>query len=108
MQKIYIHSWLDKKNPAEGFIQNANLECESESASEVELDFSNVDEICMKDIEKLLDLQKIAVFNEMKIKVENMKPNISRIFEQTGLYRMLTFGSPQKIRTRKRQGLAFD
>lgn len=99
MQKIYIHSWLEKKSPV-GFLQNAN--------SEVELDFSNVDEICLKDIEKLLDLQKIAVFNEMKIKVENMKPNISRIFEQTGLYRMLTFGSPQKIRTRKRQGLAFD
>ena len=100
MQKIHIHSWLDKKYPAAGFIQSAD--------NELELDFSNVDEICLKDIEKLLDLQKIAVFNEIKIHVENMKPNISRLFEQTGLYKMLTFGNPPKIRTRKRQGLAFD
>lgn len=100
MQKIYIHSWLDKKYPAAGVIQSAD--------NELELDFSNVDEICLKDIEKLLDLQKLAVFNEIKLHVENMKPNISRVFEQTGLYKMLTFGSSQKFQTRKRQGLAFE
>ena len=62
MKKIYINSWLDKESPASGLIQNA--------VNEVELDFSNVDEICMRDIEKLLYLQRIAVFNEIKIHVE--------------------------------------
>ena len=100
MQKIYINSWLDKENPASGLIQSA--------VNEVELDFSNVDEICMRDIEKLLYLQRIAVFNEIKIHVENMKPNISRLFEQTGLYKLLTFGNPDMVTIRKRQGLAFD
>ncbi len=100
MQKIYINSWLDKENPVSGLIQSA--------VNEVELDFSNVDEICMRDIEKLLYLQRIAVFNEIKIHVENMKPNISRLFEQTGLYKLLTFGNPDMVTIRKRQGLAFD
>lgn len=100
MQKIYINSWLNKEHSAAGFIQSAD--------NEVELDFSNVDDICMCDIERLLYLQKLAVFNEIKIRVENMKPNVSRIFEQTGLYKLLTFGNPVIVKTRKRQGLAFE
>ena len=100
MQKIYIHSWLNKENSATGLIQNAD--------SDVSLDFSNVEEISLKDIERLLDLQKIAVFNELRIHVENMRPHISRIFEQTGLYRLLTFGNPSAQKIRKRQGLAFE
>lgn len=88
------------KNSAAGLIQSAD--------NEVKLDFSNVDEIGLKDIESLLDLQKMAVFNEIKISVENMKPNISRLFEQTGLYKMLTFENSCHPKIRKRQGLAFD
>ena len=100
MQKIYINSWLDKDTQATGLIKSA--------VNEVELDFSNVDEICMRDIEKLLYLQRIAVFNEIKIHVQNMKPNISRIFEQTGLYKLLTFKNTGIVTTRKRQGLVFE
>ena len=55
MEKINIHSWLSKQNSATGLIQSA--------PDVVELDFSNVEEICLHDIERLLDLQKIAVFN---------------------------------------------
>ncbi len=100
MQKIYIRSMLEKPVPAAGVIQNAK--------NEVELDFSNVESIGLEDIEKLLDLQKIAVFNEIKLHVENMKPAISRVFEQTGLYKLLTFEYSSEIKIRKRQGLAFD
>lgn len=88
------------ENSAAGLIQSAN--------NEVKLDFSNVDEIGLKEIEGLLVLQKMAVFNEIKISIENMKPNISRVFEQTGLYKMLTFENNQHPKIRKRQGLAFD
>ena len=100
MQKIYIHSWLNREYSPEGLIQSAN--------NEVSLDFSNVDDICLKDIESLLDLQKIAIFNEIKIRVENMTPHIAKVFEQTGLYKLITFGSSSIQKTRKRQGLAFD
>ena len=100
MEIINIYSWLSKQNSATGLIQNA--------PDEVELDFSNVEEICLHDIERLLDLQKIAVFNEIKLQVKNMKPAIARIFEQTGLYKILVFGNSKESKIRKRQGLAFD
>ena len=101
MQKIYINNILNKNKFELGFIQD--------SENELELDFANVEEIRLEDIEKLLDIQKIAVFNEMKIKVENMQPNISRIFEQTGLYKMLnTFGSSTNVKINKRLGLMMD
>lgn len=100
MQKIQINSWLNVKNSTTGLIQNAN--------NEIKLDFSNVEEIGLKDIEKLLDLQKIAVFNETKLSVENMKPSITKLFQQTGLCKVLDFGNNQHTKTRKRQGLAFD
>ena len=98
MQKIYINSWLNMDNSAAGLVQCAD--------NELKLDFTNVDDICLNDIERLLDLQKMAVFNEVKISVENMKPHISRLFEQTGLYKLLTFGSSSCLKIRKRQGLA--
>lgn len=87
-------------NSAAGLVQCAD--------NELKLDFTNVDDICLNDIERLLDLQKMAVFNEVKISVENMKPHISRLFEQTGLYKLLTFGNSSCLKIRKRQGLAFE
>lgn len=100
MQKIHILSWLNKEYSPEGLLKSAN--------NEVSLDFSNVENICLRDIESLLNLQKIAIFNEIKIRVENMTPSITKLFEQTGLYKLITFGGPSAKKTRKRQGLAFD
>ena len=98
MQKIYVNNILNKKN----FI----AELINASESELELDFSNVDEIKLEDIEKLLDIQKTAVFNEIKIKVDNMQPNISRIFAQTGLNKLMnTFGNTASGKINKRLGL---
>ncbi len=101
MQKIYISSWLNEQGSAIQFVPNLG--------DVLELDFSNVDELSMKDIETILALQKLAVFNEVKLHVENMKPAISRIFEQTGLYKMLgVFDNNSIFKIKKRQGLAFD
>ena len=49
MQKIYINSLLNTKNSVFGTFQVAD--------SEIKLDFSQVDNIALKDIERLLDLQ---------------------------------------------------
>lgn len=100
MQKIHIHAWLNKEYSPEGLIQSAN--------NEISLDFSNVENICLRDIESLLNLQKIAIFNEIKIRVENMTPSITKLFEQTGLCKLIAFGGASAKQTRKRQGLAFD
>ena len=100
MQKIYINSWLNTKKSAFGVIQTTD--------KELKLDFSKVDSVCLNDIEKLLDLQRMAVFNGLKLTVENMQPQVSRLFEQTGLYKLLSFGNPSLHSIRKRQGLAFN
>ena len=101
MQKIYINNWLAQK----GRVINLNAELDRELA----LDFSNVEEIRLNDVEKILDLQKYAVFNGVKISVQNMKPGVSRVFEQTGLYKMMdTVKATRALEARKRQGLAFD
>ena len=47
-------------------------------------------------------------YDEIKIRVENMTPHITKIFEQTALYKLMTFGSTSANNIRKRQGLAFD
>ncbi len=101
MQKIYISSWLNEQGSAIQFVPNLG--------GVLELDFSNVEQLSLKDIETLLALQKLAVFNEVKLSVENMKPAVSRIFEQTGLYKMLdVFDNSAIFKIKKRQGLAFD
>lgn len=101
MQKIYIDNLLNKKN----FIRNITIEAENE----LELDFSNVHEIRMRDIEKLIDLQKLAIFNQIKIKIDNLTPDISKILEQTGLYKTLnTFENFEPVKIHKRLGLAMD
>ncbi len=101
MSKVYINSWLNKQGSSIQFVPNIE--------NELELDFSNVDEIKMDDIEKLIMLQKLAVFNEAKIRVENMKPAILRIFEQTGLYKMMnSLNTTPVLKIKKRQGLAFE
>lgn len=101
MQRVYISSLLSRKGSSIEFVPNPE--------NEIELDFSNVEEIRLEDIESLLTLQKLAVFNEMKISIQNMKPAVVKIFEQTGLYKMInTLGTPVKLNIRKRQGLAFE
>ena len=101
MQRVYVSSLLSRKGSSIEFVPNLE--------NEMELDFSNVEEIRLEDIESLLTLQKLAVFNEMKISIQNMKPAVVKIFEQTGLYKMInTLGTPVKLNIRKRQGLAFE
>lgn len=98
MKKICINNLLNRKDSLKIFGQ---LE-----EKELELDFSNVDEIRFEDIQQLLQLQKIAVFNEIRIKAENMQPHISKIFEQTGMYKILnTLGNVDSSKIVKRQGI---
>lgn len=78
-----------------------------EPNGQFELDFSNVNEIKLNDIQRLLDLQKLAIFNEISIKVENLTPAICKIMEQTGLYKTFkTIGATEKRSLNKRLGLA--
>lgn len=98
MQKIYIDKLLHNKN----FIKSFN----SEPNGLVALDFSNVTEIRLGDIQRLLDLQKMAIYNEFAVKLENLEPNISKVLEQTGLYKTFkSIGVSENCKPHKRLAL---
>lgn len=59
----------------------------NDSGEEVVIDFMNIDYIELKDIKTLLDLQKIALLNNKKFRIENAKPEILQMLEVTGLYK---------------------
>ena len=61
-----------------------------ESSDEISLDFSEVSRIELKDITTLLNLQKVAILNKKRIKIENVKPEVLQILEITGLYKTFT------------------
>jgi len=96
MQKIYINSLLENKNLIRNFMVEPN--------GQIALDFSNVREIRMKDIQKLMDIQKLAIFNSIEIRIENLEPDICKILEQTGLYKTFNTSSA-KNKAPKRLGL---
>ncbi|MDD3238434.1 MAG: hypothetical protein PHV37_10110 [Candidatus Gastranaerophilales bacterium] len=58
-----------------------------DSTDEIFIDFSNVTALELRDITTLLDIQKVAILNKKKIKIENVKPEVSQILEITGLYK---------------------
>lgn len=58
-----------------------------DAKDEISIDFSNVDNIELKDIKTLLDIQRIAILNKKRFKIENAKPEILQTLEITGLYK---------------------
>lgn len=58
-----------------------------DDSDEIKLDFRNVNEIALQDIETLFDIQKIALLNKKKIKLTNVCPEVKQILEITGLYK---------------------
>lgn len=58
-----------------------------DSQDEISIDFLNVENIELKDIKTLLDIQRIAILNKKKFRIENAKPEILQTLEITGLYK---------------------
>ena len=58
-----------------------------EDSDEISIDFSRVSNIDLKDITTLLNLQKVALLNKKKIKIENVNPDVLQVLEITGLYK---------------------
>lgn len=81
MQTIHIDKLLENRNSIHGLL--------FDNEEQVELDFSNVEEIRFSDIQKLLDIQKLAVFNDLSLRIAHLEPSIRQILEQTGLYKTL-------------------
>lgn len=80
-QKIYIDNLFKEKNGLKKLTIDAN--------EKLELDFSNIKEIRLPDIQKLLALHKLAIFNDLSLQVAHIAPPILLLLEQTGLYKTL-------------------
>lgn len=77
-----------------------------DAKDEISIDFSNVENIELKDIKTLLDIQRIAILNKKKFKIENAKPEILRTLEVTGLYKTFSNLMTNPILISKRLSLS--
>lgn len=58
---------------------------EFEQSGGIVLDFSNIENIDMKAITTLLNIQKVALLNNKSLSISNVNPNVSRMLDVTGL-----------------------
>lgn len=56
-----------------------------ETSKNIMVDFSNIENIDLKAITTLLNLQKVALLNNKSIVIQNVKPAVSKILDVTGL-----------------------
>ena len=47
--------------------------------------FNNIENIDLKAIKSLLNLQKIALLNNKSLKIRNVNPEVSKLLDLTGL-----------------------
>lgn len=58
---------------------------EFEQSGDIVLDFSNIENIDMKAITTLLNIQKVALLNNKSLSISNVNPSVSRMLDVTGL-----------------------
>ena len=56
-----------------------------ETSKNIMVDFSNIENIGLKDITTLLNLQKVALMNNKSISIQNVTPTVKKILDVTGL-----------------------
>lgn len=58
---------------------------EFEKSGNIVLDFSNIENIDLKAITTLLNIQKVALLNNKSLSISNVNPNVSKMLDVTGL-----------------------
>ncbi|MBQ4078551.1 STAS domain-containing protein [bacterium] len=58
---------------------------EFEKSGNIVLDFSNIENIDLKAITTLLNIQKVALLNNKSLSISNVNPKVSRMLDVTGL-----------------------
>ena len=66
------------------------------------LDFKDVNDFNLNNIYTLLDLQKIALFNNVELNIKNTTPNVDKVLFETGIYKTLKGFSTNPILASKR------
>ncbi|MBQ4123385.1 STAS domain-containing protein [bacterium] len=70
---------------------------EFETAKNIMLDFSNVENIDLKGIKTLLNIQKVALMNNKSVVLQNVAPNVGKILDVTGLYKTFSIEATNPI-----------
>ncbi len=58
---------------------------EFEKSGNIVLDFSNIENIDMKAITTLLNIQKVALLNNKSLSISNVNPHVNKMLDVTGL-----------------------
>lgn len=66
------------------------------------LDFKHVENFSLNNMYTLLDLQKLALFNNAKLNIQNTTPEVNKILFETGIYKTLNGYSTNPILSSKR------
>ena len=66
------------------------------------LDFKHVEDFSLNNMYTLLDLQKLALFNNVKLNIKNTTPAVNKILFETGIYKTLGDYSTNPILAAKR------
>lgn len=73
-------------NVEEVFKSIRNIDrAEFEDSENIVLDFANIENIDMKAITTLLNLQKVALMNNKSLSIKNVGNNVKNMLEVTGL-----------------------
>jgi len=71
-----------------------------EQSGNIVLDFSNIDNIDLKAITTLLNIQKVALLNNKSLSISNVNPKVSNMLDVTGLNKTFANVATNPIRRR--------
>ena len=74
-----------------------------EKASNIVIDFSSTENIDLKAIKTLLNLQKLALLNSKTLSIQNVNPDVSKLLDITGLNKTFLNLASNPIKGRKAQ-----
>ena len=74
-----------------------------EKASNIVIDFSTTENIDLKAIKTLLNLQKLALLNSKTLSIQNVNPDVSKLLDVTGLNKTFLNLASNPIKGRKAQ-----
>lgn len=94
MNTIYAKDLFEDKN----LLNTLHIDTDNN----LTLDFSRVQDFSINNLYALLDLQKIALFNNVKLQIQNTTPSIDKILFETGIYKTLNGFTTNPILASKR------
>ena len=74
---------------------------EFEKSKIINIDFSNIENIDLKAIKTLLNIQKIALLNNKSISISNVNPQVGKLLDVTGLNKTFANVATNPIAQRK-------